>query len=110
MSRLEDEEVNNIGSVIICCEAKPSPPVPLTKHSIKALVWSKKVTVTLPTHTYARPPPRTQTLIHAACRATSQGQERVTIGLRALSEVLSLLASGLGLLSNLFLFLFFINN
>lgn len=56
MSRLEDEEVNNIGSVIICCEAKPSPPVPLTKHSIKALVWSKK------------------------------GQERVTIGLRALSE------------------------
>lgn len=50
MSRLEDEEVNNIGSVIICCEAKPSPPVPLTKHSIKALIWSKKVTVTLPSH------------------------------------------------------------
>lgn len=60
MSRLEDEEVNNIGSVIICCEAKPSPPVPLTKHSIKALIWSKKVTVTLPT---SMPFPRTQTLV-----------------------------------------------
>lgn len=62
MSRLEDEEVNNIGSVIICCEAKPAPPVPLNKHSIKALIWTKK------------------------------GQERVTISLKALADVSTLLS------------------
>ena len=92
MSRLEDEEVNNIGSVIICCEAKPSPPVPLTKHSIKALVWSKKVLPSPSPHANALP---LNSNPHAARRATAQGQERVTIGLRTLSEVLPRLAAGL---------------